>query len=321
MNFLYLMDPLHTVIMEKDTTLVLMVGAKRRGHKVYFLPNGGITRVNGKTHFHVVEVTPQLDKQNPFIEHQSSVLTEDEVDVIFIRTDPPFNYDYLENTWLLDLLPERVAVINDPKGIREANEKIWTTQFTSLVPPTLVGRNRKDLMDFLKDEDEIVIKPTDGHGGRSVFHVKDDDMNANVILETLTDHWKKNVILQKYVPESQDGDKRILLLNGEPLGAVLRLHAEDDHRNNFFSGGQPLATKITDEDLVIIDAIKPALVARGLYFVGIDILGKYLTEINVTSPTCLQEMNRLYNQQLEDQVIEFAEKLVDQKRSQDKIHS
>ena len=312
MNFIFLMDPLHTVIMEKDTSFILMLGTHRRGHKVFFLPDGGITRLNGKLHFHAVEVTPQQIAEKPFIEHKSIVLKESDVHAVFVRSDPPFDEQYLLNTWLLDLLPKSIPVINRPSGIRTVNEKIWATQFTAIIPPTLVGRNRKDLLDFLAKEKNIVAKPTGGHGGQSVFHVQSGGVNANVILETLTHNWNREIILQKFVPESKDGDKRILLLNGEPLGAVLRVHAQDDHRNNFFAGGKPSRAEVNGRDREIIAVLKPRLQELGLYLVGIDVIGEYLVEVNVTSPTGLQEINKLDGTRGEDKILDFVENLINQ---------
>lgn len=311
MNYVFLMDPLQSVIVGKDTSLALMVGAHRKGHCVYFLPDGGIVRKDDKLQFHVLRVTPQDDKHEPFVSQGAAVLPQDDVHVVFIRTDPPFNEKYLHNTWLLDLLPGHIPVINAPAGIRTANEKIWASRFTSIVPKTLIGRGRDELLAFLEREKDIIAKPTDSYGGQSVFHIKIGGHNTNVILETLTRNWQRDIILQKYIPAAQKGDKRILVLDGEPLGAVLRLHAEDDHRNNFFSGGRPLAVDIDRRDREIIDLLKPELRRLGLYFVGIDIIGGYLIEVNVTSPTCLPEMNQLYHCRLEDKVIDFSEKLVD----------
>lgn len=311
MNYVFLMDPLSSVIVKKDTSLALMVGAHRKGHDIYYLPDGGIVLKEGKLHFHTLKVTPQYDAENPFSDRSPALLSDNDIDVVFIRTDPPFDEQYLHNTWLLDLLPRHVPVINTPSGIRTANEKIWASQFTLIVPKTLIGSNQDDLMAFLNEEKDIIAKPTNSYGGQSVFHIKIDGQNTNVILETLTQNWTQDIILQKYIPEAKDGDKRILLLDGEPLGAVLRLHSEDDHRNNFFSGGKPLAAEINKRDREIIHVIKPELKKLGLYFVGIDILGDYLIEVNVTSPTCLQEMNRLYSRQLEDDVIGFSENLIE----------
>ncbi len=310
MKFVFLMDPLESVIFEKDTTLALMLGAKERGHMVYFLPTDGITLNNGQIVFHVTQVMPQRIKSKPFVVKQKSDLPAENVDAVFIRTDPPFDEKYLMHTWLLDRLPSKVAVINSPCGIRTVNEKVWATQFTDLLPPTIVSCNRPALLEFIDKEKDVIAKPTDGHGGRSVFRLKKGETNTNVILETLSKSFKREIILQKYVSAAVKGDKRILLLNGEPLGAVLRMHAKDDHRNNFFSGGKAYPAKITTRDKQVIDVLKPHLRRLGLYFVGIDMLGDYLTEVNVTSPTCLQEMNQFANQKLENNVITFVEGLV-----------
>lgn len=319
MKFLFLMDPLETVVMIKDTSFIFMLGAYRRDHDVYYLPKDGITKVDGKLRFAVQKVAPQQVESSPFIVEDQLTLTEDDIDAVFIRTDPPFDYDYLMKTWLLDSIKSRVFVINNPTGIRTVNEKIWATQFTDLIPPTCVTRSQKEYLAFLDEHTHIVGKPTDGFGGQSVFQVKTGDPNTNVIFETLTNHGKRDVILQKFVPEAKDGDKRILLLNGEILGAVLRVHGGDDPRNNFYAGGKPVATEITDRDRQIVEVLRPKLLALGLYFVGIDVISDYLIEVNVTSPTCVQEANRLLDKNLEDNVIAFVEKQVEMLKIGNKI--
>jgi glutathione synthase len=310
MKFVFLMDPLETVVMEKDTTFILMYGAHNRGHEVYFLGEGEMSLVNGVLNCHAVKVKPQKIAHEPFVIDKPVLLTEKDIGAFFIRTDPPFDGEYLMATWLLDRLAKKIPVVNNPTGIRTVNEKVWATQFSSVIPPTIVSCNKHDLVAFLKTEPDVVAKPTDGFGGQSVFHIHPNQGNTNVILETLTRGWEKEIIVQRYIPGAKDGDKRILLLNGEPLGAVLRQHGDDDHRNNLFAGGKALPAKITPRDLQIVEVLKPELKKLGLYFVGIDIIGDYLIEVNVTSPTCLQEMNQLYDLTLEDKVIEFVEKLV-----------
>ena len=310
MNFVFLMDPLSSVVMEKDTSFILMIGARRKGHRTYFLPSEGMTLINGRLHLHVTEVIPQKIKGQEFIIKDQLRLTSGNTDAVFIRKDPPFDYQYLTHTWLLDRLPASLPVLNSPAGIRAANEKIWATQFAAFMPSTLVGLDPVDILNFLHEQEDVVAKPTDGHGGKSVFRIQKNDRNAKVILETLTHHYTREIVLQKFIPEAEQGDKRILLLNGEPLGAILRLHAENDHRNNIFSGGKPKTTRMTANDLRNIETLKPHLVRLGLYFVGIDILGDYLIEVNVTSPTCIQEINRLYGENLELKVMEFVEELV-----------
>lgn len=310
MNLVFLMDPLETVVMRKDTTFALMQGAQRRGHAIWFLPEGGLTLTGRGLRFAVRRVRTQPDEQAPFVQDGVAVLSQDEVAAVFIRTDPPFDEEYLMHTWLLDRLPSRIPVLNRPAGIRAANEKIWAMQFADWMPATMVSRQMGELRAFLADELDVIAKPTSGYGGQAVFHLRRGDTNTAVALEMLTGNGRREIILQRYVPAAQAGDKRILLLNGEILGAVLRVHGVGDHRNNFFCGGRPEAVEVTARDRQIVAAIAPALRDHGLYFVGIDIIGDYLIEINVTSPTCLQEMNRLYGQALEDRVIAFAEQLI-----------
>ncbi|MEI7998978.1 MAG: glutathione synthase [Candidatus Omnitrophota bacterium] len=310
MKLLFFMDPLETVIFEKDITFTFMLESHKRGHEVYYLPQDGISLIEGKLFFHVTKVKPQSIAQEPFLAEQPIRLSQDEIHAVFIRPDPPFDEQYLMNTWLLDHLPLHIAVINNPTGIRTVNEKVWVTQFTDITPATIVSTCKNDLLGFIAKHQSVIAKPTNAFGGQSIFHIEDGHTNTNVILETMTKGYYEAIILQKYVPEASKGDKRILLLNGEVLGAVLRVHAQGEHRNNFFAGGKPIPTTISQREEHIISTLKPHLQKLGLYFVGIDILGDYLIEVNVTSPTCLQEMNRLYNQHLEEKVIDFVENLI-----------
>lgn len=311
MKFVFLMDPLETINIAKDTTFVFMLESARRGHHVYFLPESGIIRQQGKTYFKVSEVVPQRKQDKSFVVKKNLILSEDDVDAVFVRTDPPFDQEYLKNTWQLDLISRRIFVMNSPCGIRTVNEKIWASQFTSIVPPAFIGADKESALRFIHQHREVIAKPTNSYGGQGIFKIKKGDVNTNVILETLTRQWTQDCILQKYVPAAQKGDKRILLLDGEILGAVLRVHDKDDHRNNFFAGGKPHPAKITDRDLEIVAVLRPHLKRLGLHFVGIDVIGNYLIEVNVTSPTCLQEMNQLYRKNLERQVIDFVEKAVE----------
>ncbi len=310
MKFLFLMDPLEMIKMETDTTFILMLEAHNRGHEVYYVPKDGISLIEGKLFFNAIKVKVQAILHEPFTNEQMKYLSQDEIHAFFIRPDPPVDEQYLMNTWLLDHMPKHIPVINSASGVRTVNEKIWSAQFTKYTPATIVSGNKKDLLDFIKQHRNVIAKPTNGFGGQSVFHIEEGHTNTKVILETLSNGYSKTIILQKYIPESKNGDKRILLLNGELLGVVLRLHEEGEHRNNFYAGGKPMPTTINKRDEEIIETLKPHLQQLGLYFVGIDILGDYLIEVNVTSPTCLQEMNHLYNQNLEKKVIDFVEKLI-----------
>ncbi len=315
MNCLFLMDPLEGVHYEKDTSFALMLGCQGRGHHVFYVPKDGLTLEHKTLLFHAKPVIPRQDPDHFFEEGPWTRLSADDVDVVFIRTDPPFDGRYLMNTWLLDYAPKRVFIMNSPAGIRSANEKLWAMQFSEITPPALASSNKGDLLEFLAQQQDIIVKPTDGYGGQGVFRLRLGEANCNVILETLTEKFTRTIIVQKFIPESAKGDKRILLLDGEPLGAVLRLHSPDDHRNNFFSGGKPYPADLTSRDNEIIALLRPKLKSLGLTFVGIDILGDFLIEVNVTSPTCLQEMNRLYDQHLEDAVIRFVEAQVAQRKN------
>ena len=303
------MDPLDTVDYHKDTTFAFMLGASRREHEVYYLPTGGIHLSGNTARFDVTPVVPREDPEHLFDVSQVISVTDSDVDAIFIRSNPPFDAQYLMNTWLLEPIRDRIAVINDPSGVRGANEKLWAMNFPELMPPTLVTRSRAMFHEFIDENESIVAKPTDGFGGLGVFVVRRGDPNAQVIFETLSENGRREIVLQGMVPEARNGDKRILLLNGEILGAVLRVQGGEDHRNNFFAGAKPHAVEITERDREIVTSLKPHLIEQGLYFAGIDILGDYLIEVNVTSPTCLQEVNAITGERLEDQVIEFAETL------------
>ena len=311
MKFLFLMDPLESVKFEKDTTFMMMLCAHTRGHEIYYVPKDGISLMEGKVYFHVTKVIPQLIAHQPFKKESSSRLSQDEIHAVFVRPDPPFDEQYLMNTWALDHLPKNIAVINDPSGIRTVNEKVWVSQFKNITPPTIISANKEDLLSFIAKHKNVIAKPSNGFGGQGVFHIEQRNTNTNVILETLTEKYHKAIIVQKYIPESKNGDKRILLLDGKILGCLLRMHEVGEHRNNFYAGGKPMATTISANDKKIAALLKPHLQKLRLHFVGIDILGDYLIEVNVTSPTCLQEMNRLYNVKLEEKVIAFVEKLVE----------
>ena len=315
MRFVYVMDPLGNVNPQKDTTYAIMQGAARQGHDVVFVPKDGISLQCGEVQFDGHRVMPLKPCGPKLFEDLGAVsFSGNDVDAVFIRTDPPFDATYLMHTWLLDHLPDHILVINDPSGVRTVNEKIWSLQFKEFVPDSIVTSRMERLDGFLARHERIIVKPTDGHGGMGVFLVGQGDTNASVIFETLTHHGQQAVIAQTYVTDAEIGDKRILLLDGQPLGAILRIHAEDDHRNNFFAGGSAQETNITDRDLEIIAGITPKIRALGLHFVGIDVIGEFLIEVNVTSPTCLQEMNQLYDLKLEERVINYVEQHVQRKR-------
>ena len=303
MKILFLMKPLAYVKPDKDTSLLLMQASQRLGHDIYFLPQGGASVTPDGLVFDGILIACTGNKEFPFDVRQRERLHENDVDVIFIRTDPPFDDAYLHDMWVLDRLSDRVRCINSPAGIRTVNEKLWLTQFKDLIPKTWVTTSRDMLEAVLSEQGQLILKPTNGFGGQSIFLLLQDDVNKHVILDTMFAKNTVYVVAQEVLADAAQGDKRILLCDGEPIGAVLRVHPVDDHRNNLDSGGQAFATEITGRDQDIIDVLKPQLLSLGLRFVGIDVIGDYLIEVNVTSPTCLQELNTLDGYAHEDELV------------------
>ena len=312
-----IMDPIEKINVDKDTTFVLMLEAQRRGHEVYFMelddlfirggtPQGRFRRL------HVERATPHYELGD----FATGAL--DDFDVILMRNDPPFNMKFFFATHLLSLVDERKCfVMNDPKGLREANEKLYALKFPEQIPQTLVASDMERLKAFMSElGGEMIIKPLDGCGGSGVFYLNQTDRNTNSILEAATDNGRKLIMGQRYLPEIRQGDKRIIVLNGEPLGAVLRVPLETETRGNIHVRGQCVKTEVTASDREICAALAPQLLADGLYLVGLDVIGGFLTEVNVTSPTGIQEINALDGVRLETQVIDFVEREAEEIRAQ-----
>lgn len=307
----FVMDPIGTVNIEKDTTFVLMLEAQARGHEVWYLELKDLFVKENEAFGNATRIS--LERSESFYKlGETKTLPLDSFDAIWMRKDPPVNQDFLYATYILSLLNEkRTKVLNNPTGIRESNEKLYSLFFPEVIPQSIVTKNISQLEEFLTDAGgEIVVKPLDGYGGEGIFYVREGDRNANVILESITKFGTEYVIAQKFIEKVSEGDKRIIILNGEPLGAVLRVPKPGgEFRSNFHSGGSPAQSDLTERDLEICEAIGPRLRKDGLYFVGIDVIGGYVTEINTTSPTGVQEINTLNGVKLETRVIEFAEEL------------
>lgn len=305
----FVMDPLERISVDKDTTFVLMLEAQRRGHEVWYGQVKDLFVINALPHARLSAVS--VSRGSP---HYSVIKTEtialNYFDVIWMRKDPPFNLDYIYATYILGLADKNgTLVINNPRGIRESNEKLYTLHFPALLPETLVSKDASCIKEFLRDVGgEIVVKPLDSCGGEGVFYLREGDKNINVILENATKGGEVFVMAQRFISEVVEGDKRIILLDGEPIGAVLRVSKADDFRCNFHSGGRAEMAEITDRDMEICSILAPKLRQDGLYFVGIDVIGGYLTEINTTSPTGVQEINRFCGVSLEAKVMDFVER-------------
>ena len=301
------MDPLGSLHLEGDSTYMMMLEANRRGWPTYWCTPKDLFAIGGQsyaraTHVKVSDTEPCFDESEP---QDISLGT---FDVIWMRKDPPFNMDYIFSTYLLDLVPPSTLVLNDPRAIRNFNEKMYALHFAEYSPQTLVTRELSRAKAWAKDYTKVVIKPWDGNGGRGVLVTAHDDPNFSSMLEILTENEEQYILVQEYLPEILDGDKRIILIGGKPVGQMLRIPQKGDHRGNMHVGATVAACELEPRDREICQKIAPTLVDMGLIFVGIDIIGEYLTEINVTSPTGIQEINPMMNIQIEKIITNCIEK-------------
>jgi glutathione synthase len=308
MRFVVIMDPPSTVLEDKDTTFALMLEMQRRGHRVDHCMQRDLYLDRGKLCATVRPATMKREAAEPIVLGAPEDVCLHDVDAVLERTDPPFDSDYLWCSLLLDGLREDTLVINDPRGLRTANEKLYACNFPELMPRTLVTGDKKKAKRFLGEVGGLgVVKPLGGAGGEGVFMLRADDMNLNAILEHATRNGTQLAMVQEFLPAVREGDKRILVLEGEPLGAILRVPQRDDVRSNIHVGGTVVKAEITAAELRIIETLAPRLRQDGLYFVGLDVIGGKLTEVNVTSPTGIQQMSRLDGENYESRVIEWIE--------------
>jgi len=311
-----IVDPLSRMLPDKDTTFILMLEAQRRGHTLFAIDHRDLFTKGPDVHAMArrAEVhRPSAPGEPHWTHFESSIVALADFDAVLMRSDPPFDDDYLYATHLLSLVEERgVFVMNRPRGLRDANEKLYALNFPDCIPRTLVTRDMGQLKQFLAElGGEMIVKPPHGFGGLGIFHVHADDRNLNAILETMTDNGRKLLMAQEYLAAVRElGDERVILLDGEPLGAVARVPRDDEHRSNIHVGGSVKKVVIGDRERRICERIGPRLRADGLHFVGIDVIGDHLTEVNVTSPTGIQEIDQLDGVQLETPVIEFVERKV-----------
>ena len=306
------MDPVDKINIDKDTTFVLMLEAQQRGHEIYFMELDDLF-VRGGTpegRFRRLELARAMPHYQ-LGKYSTGAL--EEFDSVWMRKDPPFDLKFFFVTHLLSLIDQsKCFVMNSPKGLREANEKLYALRFPEQIPQTLVTSDMARLRSFMTElGGEMIIKPLDASGGSGVFYLNGQDRNTNSILEVASDNGRRLVMAQRYLPEIRQGDKRIIVLNGEPLGAVLRVPLESETRGNIHVGGQCVKAEITERDREICAALAPLLRADGLYFVGLDVIGSFLTEVNVTSPTGIQEINGLDHVRLESNVVDFVERQVE----------
>ena len=306
------MDPIESINFKKDSTLVMMLEAQSRKHQLFYMTPDSLY-INEKGTFAIAKTLQvKNDPTGWFDFKEEKQIKLSELDVILMRQDPPFNSNYIYNTYVLESAEkEGVLVVNKPSSLRDCNEKVFATEFPECCTPFLVTSDPNLLKSFIEDYSDTVVKPLDGMGGSSIFRLRYSDPNLNVILETITESFTTKVMIQTYIPEISDGDKRILLINGNPMdAAVARVPAEGELRGNLAAGASAVARSLTEKDLWICEQVGPKLKELGLVLVGLDIIGDYLTEINVTSPTCFREYESLCNIDVAHSFIEEVEGLL-----------
>ncbi|MAT52503.1 MAG: glutathione synthase [Porticoccaceae bacterium] len=288
------MDPIQAISFKKDTTLALMLAAEEMGWHLYYMEQKDLYLDGGKA---MATMAPLKVFDSPDLWFEMGApearpLTT--LDAVLMRKDPPFDSEYIYSTYILETAErDGVLIVNKPQSLRDCNEKVFATQFSQFTPPLLVSRDPAKLRNFHAVQGNVIYKPLDGMGGSAIFHVKPGDSNLSVIIETLTAHGTKTIMAQQYIPEITAGDKRILVVDGEPISFCLaRIPAAGESRGNLAAGGRGVVQALSERDWEIADTVGPVLKDKGILFAGLDVIGDYLTEINVTSPTCVREIDR-----------------------------
>ena len=302
-----IMDPIRSISFKKDSTLAMLLAARRRGWRLAYMEMNDLFLRDGRAAARMRELDVHADPGHWFDLGAERSAPLAELDVVLMRKDPPFDMEYVHATYILERAEEDgVLVVNRPRSLRDCNEKMFTAWFPQCCPPTLVSRRHAQIKAFLEEHGDVVVKPLEGMGGASIFRVRRGDTNVNVILETLTERETRFAMAQRYIPEIVDGDTRVLMLDGRPLDVGLaRVPAPDDLRGNLAAGATPRGRQLTERDRWIAAEVGPGLRERGLLFVGLDLIGSYLTEINVTSPTCIRELDEQYGLDIGGQLMDL----------------
>ena len=290
------MDPIANINVKKDTTLAMLLAAQRRGWELYYMEQNNLSLDQGLARGEVRRLSVQDNPEGWYELGSPQDIALYELDVLLMRKDPPFDMDFIYSTYILEAAQRAgTLVVNDPRSLRDCNEKLFATQFPQCCPPLIVAASAARLKAFHAEHGDVIFKPLDGMGGASIFRVKAGDPNLSVIIETLTDHGRQQIMAQKFLPEIVAGDKRILLVDGEPAEyGLARIPMSGETRGNLAAGGSGVAMPLTDRERWICAKVAPVLREKGLLFVGLDVIGDYLTEINVTSPTCVRELDRAH---------------------------
>ena len=302
------MDPIESIHFYKDSTLAMLLAAQSRGWEIYYMEQADLLLRDSRCLAGMSRLEVKNDSDGWFTRSEREIRPLGTLDAVLMRKDPPVDMEYMYTTFLLERAEtEGVLVVNRPAALRNASEKLYTAWFGQCCPPTLASRNMTSLKNFLDEHRDIVVKPLNGMGGASVFRVRQEDPNLNVILETITDNGRRSAMAQRYLPEILQGDKRILMIDGEPFPyALARIPAAGELRGNLAAGGTGIGVTLTDRDRWICEQVSPALRSAGLLFTGLDVIGDYLTEINVTSPTCIRELDSLYNSDIAGQLMDVV---------------
>ena len=290
------MDPIADINVKKDTTLAMLLAAQRRGWELYYMEQSDLSLDQGLARATVRRLSVEDNPESWFEVGSPQDIALSDLDVVLMRKDPPFDMDFIYSTYILEAAQrEGTLVVNDPRSLRDCNEKLFATQFPQCCPPLIVAASAARLKAFHAEHGDVIFKPLDGMGGASIFRVKAGDPNLSVIIETLTDHGRQQIMAQKFLPEIVDGDKRILMVDGVPAEfGLARIPMSGETRGNLAAGGSGVAMPLTDRERWICSQVAPVLRDKGLLFVGLDVIGDYLTEINVTSPTCVRELDRAH---------------------------
>ena len=304
------MDPIESITPKKDSTLAMLLEAERRGAEIHYMLQADLKLISGEARANSRLLHVQDDLESWFDIGAEHNIGLGELDVILMRKDPPFDMEYIYTSYILERAEEAGAlIVNRPQALRDMNEKAYTAWFADCSPATLITRSMQEMKAFLVEHKRIAVKPLEGMGGRSVFVVSHGDNNANVIFETLTNHGQLFAMAQEYIPEISEGDKRILLIDGEPIPhALARIPPADDNRGNLVVGAVGEGRDLSAQDLRICSEVGPALKDRGVVFAGIDVIGEYLTEINVTSPTGIRELDNIFDLNIAGDLFDAIEK-------------
>ncbi len=300
------MDPIGSIKIKKDSTFAMLLAAQARGWTIRYMEQADLFLRDGQTYARQRSLKLFDDSQTWFELGEESTEALATLDVLLMRKDPPFDMEYVYTTYLLERAEEAgVLIINKPRSLRDANEKLFTAWFPQCTPPTLVARRGDTIRRFLGEHGDIILKPLDGMGGMSIFRLRQNDPNVSVVIETLTVNQTRFIMAQRFIPEIAQGDKRILLIDGQPVPyALARIPALGETRGNLAAGGKGVGMPLSDRDRWICAQVGPTLRDKGLLFVGLDVIGDYLTEINVTSPTCIRELDGLYNLNIGSQLMD-----------------